>query len=399
MFYFSGARAGDISEPPGDLLALSANPRRQRKGRGKKATRGRGRGKKEFGSSRIKPYYQELSVTIGKKSGDVQRGEIDKAVKWLDENPHVAAYCFGVERGDTVFKKHIQMVIRVKTTSPAMFKTHLRAAIEWDKGDMKRDGSLCAKTLKYSPVHSWLGMLGYCTKDEGHPEYEMHSKNVLREEIDEGKEIYLQHGAANKSIAMLTPKNIVERAHHYQEHKLRRPTDSFMGTAMHMLGTQRYRLSPDWAGGFSGKVLDRDRVNLVWKSYTRPSEFTEEDLAGVLFNERDQERYHNSLVAQRLVQEAADQARDEAHRHMDDFMAEGGQPVGPGRAGWIMGLANHMRAGQADAQGDGAGGEVDGGGQHAPSSPSFIPLNPSAQANIQQPFEWASDDAAMHRAE
>jgi hypothetical protein len=32
--------------------------------------------------------------------------------------------------------------------------------------------------LKQKGIHTWLGMLGYCSKDEGQPHYKCWKKNV-----------------------------------------------------------------------------------------------------------------------------------------------------------------------------------------------------------------------------
>ena len=156
--WFAGSVASD---EPADFAINPGPSKSKKKKTNKKKT------EKEFGSSRIKPFVQELSVTIARKRGNVERGEAERLSAWLDGNDRVDAYCFGVERGGTVFQKHIQMVIRVTTTSPKMFKSHLRSAMGWN-GEQDRSGvSICVRTLKYEKVHTWVGMLGYCTKDDG----------------------------------------------------------------------------------------------------------------------------------------------------------------------------------------------------------------------------------------
>ena len=171
------------------------------------------------------------------------------------------------------------------------------------------------------------------------------TENVSPEEIEEGKMEYLQHGKYDKNVCSLGPKTIVGRARMYQDFKLRRPSDSFLSTVMHMLGTKRYSLSSEFAGGYNGnKMLDRDRVDKLWKSYMQPDAFTESDLVAVLYSERDQERYMNSVIARRLVNE---EGRELALDAMDQFMAEGGQPAGPGRAGYLVGLSRQLRADMA----------------------------------------------------
>ena len=39
-------------------------------------------------------------------------------------------------------------------------------------------------------LHTWAGMLGYCTKDSGMPHYQSFRKNVSDDEVEVGAEQY-----------------------------------------------------------------------------------------------------------------------------------------------------------------------------------------------------------------
>ncbi|KAL3702136.1 hypothetical protein R1sor_020158 [Riccia sorocarpa] len=82
-----------------------------------------------------------------------------------------------LERGDATLQLHIQGVLALLSTSTKAIKEDILKAIGW-KNDCPLGGAICVKALTNKGVHTLVGMVGYCTKDEQELHYEMYSVNV-----------------------------------------------------------------------------------------------------------------------------------------------------------------------------------------------------------------------------
>lgn len=86
--------------------------------------------------------------------------------------------------------------------------------------------------------------------------------------------------------------------------------------------------------------LDHDKANLLWKSNQQLDDFDMGDLVALLFEASARRRYFDDLGLQELC--IADDIAL-AHADIEAYKAAGGRPIGPGRAGWLIGLIRSRR--------------------------------------------------------
>ncbi|KAL3681878.1 hypothetical protein R1sor_024834 [Riccia sorocarpa] len=117
-----------------------------------------------------------------------------------------------LERGDATLQLHIQGVL----TAEYEYQGHQRRYTEshWlEERVPTRGAAICVKALINKGVHTLVGMVSYCTKDEQELHYQMYSVNVTAQQMEEGKRRYLIFGACNyKNRVELTPYNLLSRA-------------------------------------------------------------------------------------------------------------------------------------------------------------------------------------------
>lgn len=243
--------------------------------------------------SKLPPRVQEISLTVGRLHADVTPGDIQAVTAFLEE--HAVAFALGVEKGGVAFKLHMQIVVKFVTTSPIMLKKLLVEAVKWHKEDRIK---ICAKELKGAGVHTWTGMIGYVTKDQGASHFQRALKGVTEEDVEAGRELYAALGAPNKNVVSLTQGNILDRALMYYKFKFcgSRFGFGFLPTVMKMLHSEHYVLAASWASsGRAGTGLDKRKVDLVWKSGEQLNSFTEANLAEVIFCEEGRSRYISDI--------------------------------------------------------------------------------------------------------
>jgi hypothetical protein len=78
----------------------------------------------------------------------------------------------------------------------------------------------------------------------------------------------------------------------------------------------------------------------VWKSLQHVEEFDMIDLVSLLYGRQQRQRYFEDL---QLQHEAIGDAYDAAHAEMEAYKHNGGQPIGPGKAGWLIGMIRHQQ--------------------------------------------------------
>ncbi|KAL2635354.1 hypothetical protein R1flu_006833 [Riccia fluitans] len=89
-----------------------------------------------------------------------------------------------LERGDAFLQLHVQGMMSLKTSSTRSLKAEIKSWIGWDYHGLI-GGSICIKSLRNRGLHTVIGLIGYCLKDEGLDHFRFYSKNVSDEQKDE----------------------------------------------------------------------------------------------------------------------------------------------------------------------------------------------------------------------
>ena len=74
---------------------------------------------------------------------------------------------------------HIQGVIRIYDSSAQWASRHLREYLGWKKDY----GKIMMKGLTGKRLHTFIGMIGYCLKDEGQPYFKTEIVNISQAEM------------------------------------------------------------------------------------------------------------------------------------------------------------------------------------------------------------------------
>ncbi|KAL2610821.1 hypothetical protein R1flu_022513 [Riccia fluitans] len=106
----------------------------------------------------------DVSLTIGIPGENVDENLFDLLVKWLAYRAEMAV--LALERGDAFLQLHVQGMVRVKTSSTRILKREIKEVIGWESNPPV-GGSMCLKSLRDKGLHTIIGLIGYCPKDEG----------------------------------------------------------------------------------------------------------------------------------------------------------------------------------------------------------------------------------------
>jgi hypothetical protein len=240
--------------------------------------------KKPVGTAR------EFSVTIQRDGQDLDTDRCKPLVgEWAEE--YCEAAFFGVERGGTCGNLHLQGVIRLKTTAVAQSVTKsLKKALGFGQpGSQVCDmGTVMSKKLSQKGMHTFAGLVGYCSKDMRQPWFSSIELNVTQREKELGYSKYVEEGAADivKNACVLTPHNVLQRAYVYWKFHLSselvRPM--FIDIIVKMHRTGRFIPDAKWVIEQKGGAMHVSRIEAAWALITNPGVATPELIDAVYFN-------------------------------------------------------------------------------------------------------------------
>lgn len=131
----------------------------------------------------------DIGVTIISGGGDIDPSILTRLSDFI--NDMCIAGLFSLERGDTAYNLQAQGVVRIQACSAqtvtARLKKHLAEFVDPYL-------QVRTQTLAGTGIHTFTGMLGYCTKDRTKSWYQTVSQNVTDDEIAQGQVIHSQHG-------------------------------------------------------------------------------------------------------------------------------------------------------------------------------------------------------------
>lgn len=140
---------------------------------------------------------------------------------------------------------------------------------------------IMVKKLHEHGLHTYIGMLGYCTKDQRLPHYKVIMHNVTEDELNQGRDEYLKYGAGNlKTRTALTPSSMFTKALVFYSLHAREDRNSctFQSLLLEMLKTGKYFPTASWVIPFQGRGMSHHRAAALWKMYISPATVTPEDV-------------------------------------------------------------------------------------------------------------------------
>lgn len=160
------------------------------------------------------------------------------------------------------------MGCRLLATSPAMVSKHIKVYLGWDDAKAAPVGHhILTKILRNTGLHTFVGMLGYYTKDKGEDHFQCVYKNVTDAQLEEGVEEYIKHGTPfAKNRVVLTHTSLIERAATYCKFKLKKHLGSTLpGTLLPMLRSGQFIPSASWVLPARQGGMEYTKAAALWK--------------------------------------------------------------------------------------------------------------------------------------
>lgn len=235
----------------------------------------------------------ELSLTVTVPGGDVEITDTYNAFKefeqWVQHNT-LAGYA-GLERGPGVGHLHIQAVVRITHKDGRSVSASVRRAMRLSTRPVRY--SVMTKLLDGTGIHTFAGMIGYCSKDYGKPHYDHICFQCTDEELECAKLEYAVYGAPVTTLKQtLNSASLFERVCHFDTlfpgDILR---ETFTGACTRMIRTGRYLFDARFVVPMNGFGMDPVKADCLWKVYKDPKNVQPHDIATILYqnpvNHRD----------------------------------------------------------------------------------------------------------------
>ncbi|KAL3690356.1 hypothetical protein R1sor_016665 [Riccia sorocarpa] len=253
----------------------------------------------------------DVSITIGIPGNDIQGECFDRMVNFLERRAEMGV--LGLERGDSHLQLHIQGMLRITTSSARALKTEIHNVIGWEQAT-PLGASICVKTLKYKGLHTVIGLIGYCLKDEGQEHFRFYTKNVTDEQKEEGRRMHAIYGASEyKNRLELNPANVLCRALQYRKYRVKNPTSiTFRRCVREMFYSGQYMPSFRW---LTSAKISSLRAERIWRVCTTPQAVEMPDVDHILYGIETTARYFEPPIAVKAESDHSDlptEADDEA---------------------------------------------------------------------------------------
>ncbi|KAL3689557.1 hypothetical protein R1sor_015866 [Riccia sorocarpa] len=249
----------------------------------------------------VTPKELDISLTVGIPGQDVSNKTFDKLAAFIEENARMGMICF--ERGDAHLLLHIQGMLCIKSSSTRMLKQQIRKAIGWaDEGPV--GGCICVKSLKDKGLHTIVGIIGYCLKDEKEAHFRMFQKNVTQAQMEEGRRMHWIHGASEiKNRLQLTPQNVLTRALQFRKYRARSSVSTtFRKCLKLMLQTGQFIPALKWTSiPQLSPELTIKRTERLWMSCVAPQTVSMDDVDQIFFGYVRADRYYTSTYRTELM--------------------------------------------------------------------------------------------------
>ena len=125
---------------------------------------------------------------------------------------------FAAERCFSERNLHLQGIARLhlrtekQQGAAQMCQKEIIKALGWDSKSKPKNARVMVRFLRHEGLHTWIGMVGYCIKNETADDYTEISGCVTEEDKRLGRQLYLQLGAGDlKNKTALCPRNLFNK--------------------------------------------------------------------------------------------------------------------------------------------------------------------------------------------
>ncbi|KAL2608697.1 hypothetical protein R1flu_027270 [Riccia fluitans] len=262
----------------------------------------------------------DLSLTIGILGENIDDKVFELLVKWLEQRAEMAV--LALERGDTFLHLHVQGMLRIKTSNTRILKREIKEVIGLESNGPVSE-SMCLKALHKKGLHTIIGLIGYCLKDEGTPHFKSYTRNVTEEQKAEGRRMHNIYGASEyKHKLELTPANILGRALQFRKYRVKNPMSiTFRWCIAEMIRSGQYIPGFRW---LTTNKISKLRAERIWHACTSPECVEVPDIEAIFFGVESAARYFEKQeeTEEQKARRASDADKDEDADHEDDEEAD-----------------------------------------------------------------------------
>jgi hypothetical protein len=139
--------------------------------------------------------------------------------------------------------------------------------------------SISMKPLKGVGLHTRIGMIGYCMKDQSHDWF----KGISDQDVADGAVLYMRLGATLKNRTVLNYKDIMERAFLWIQFHAGDATKSIEEILLAMLQSGQYFPSMEVIRHRDGNVFEKAKLQTVWRMTVQANTTTLDDVDYIMF--------------------------------------------------------------------------------------------------------------------
>jgi hypothetical protein len=129
------------------------------------------------------------------------------------------------------------MVCRIYVSNVIALSKLIKKVLGWDDVIIASpEHHVHCKLLKGVRMHTYIGMIGYCLKDQGEEQFQFCHRNVSFEKM-QGVDEYVKYGSCFcKNKVCLTHSNIIEKVATFCKYNMKKKIGSiFLGVLLKML--------------------------------------------------------------------------------------------------------------------------------------------------------------------
>jgi len=242
----------------------------------------------------------QFSITIAMRTEDIDVNHyLPKLERFLERR--CLRGMFATERGGKLQHLHIQGVIELKLQTGREVRKLLILAMGWETAATKPPlGMIMVKVLSQQGLHTFLGLVGYCVKDERRDHFQIVAKNITEADFNKGRSEYVLYGKVDESDRVeLNVKSLMPRMVQYFRYCYKKQiagTIDILDVLTDMIKSGKYYFSPAWCVGNQARGIDMRRFRALWLTAVMPQNTTPEDVQQILFPASidERERYHAS---------------------------------------------------------------------------------------------------------
>ncbi len=222
-----------------------------------------------------------FSLTVSKTKGDVDSSLLEATHQWIET--HCVKGGVATEVGSRAYRLHLQGAFTIRYPKD---KIHVDKLCKFYKDIVikpRKGYKIMIKPLV--GAQSMVAMIGYITKDQGRPHYQLRVHNVTVQDINKGRQEHnamLANFEENKKVVTL--RSVFIDAFRFIKRCMDPCIVPLDMCLTYMLQSGEYVLSPDFITSF--RKLDAGECSVYWDLIHHPEECTLDDVRALVFDSR-----------------------------------------------------------------------------------------------------------------